>query len=569
MATYVSMCRKIDKHTLKGVPARCYCKESHESITYDQNKECQEIVNSLNALVEDFVCALLDGKICVKLLQTMENHKDVLFQLCDGLQFNTENIRVALSKRREELNAFYRIRATLEALKLFCDGVDEVQVDMEDVEDILKKNVEESALNELVIVQKLADKSEEMTHNVQINVKSLNEEVIHMIICLEELKKSGCFTAQWKRLILDLHRQTSLSLNDLYQHVYLPSVERLKEKAKQISSGEIAYIDMEDFVGNICGRNYDTIFFELKTVCPDLSPKVLSERIQQFKQCRQIRVVTEVASALCKVKDVYGLSGNFSVVEHFKNYDIKTLTLSSAKEEILLSSRDLYHVTKEGAACLEAFANCADLISWLRIIIKGGIKELNTFVEMGMTYAGDDTEKISRVQSLAVAVNGYATLIFEIKKTSGYKEVLKACDSVFEELKNTPKLPEKLEYAQRYLHWFKEIKQAHGAVEVSSFMQAENINECGVYQIGTKVWKAFGGQGCQISLAEFSDIKKVLKLTLAMDEGSNREYTYDKLQDLQSRLMLDAGEAEKSKISVERFNKHANQCLLFRFVCRS
>ncbi|XP_060599290.1 E3 ubiquitin-protein ligase rnf213-alpha-like [Ruditapes philippinarum] len=529
----------------------------HESTSNDQNKECQEIINLVKALVEDFVCVILDGKICVKLLQLMENQKDVLFPLCDVLKFNTELIRVALLKRREELNVFYRTRATLEALKLFCDGVDEVQVDMEDVEDLLQKNVEESALNELVIVQKLTEKSEEMTHIIQINAKSLNEDVINMITCLEELKKSGCFTAEWKRVILDLKIHTSLSLNDLYEHVYLPSIESLKEKAKQISSGEIAYVDMEDFVGRICGLNYDTILFELKTVCPDISPKVLSERVEQFKQCRQIRLATQVASAFFKVKDVYGLSGNFSAVDHLKNYDITTLTLSSKKEDILISSRDLNHVTKEGAACVEAFANCADLISWLRDIIKGGIKEVNVFVDLGMTSAGDDIEKISRVQSLHVAVNGYATLIFELEETSGFKEVLKACDSVFGELQNTPKLPEKLEYAQRYLHWFKEIKQAHGSVEVTSFMQAENINECGIYQIGTKVWKTFGGQGSQFSLAEFSDINKVLKLTLSIEgnEGSNPEYTYDKLQDLQSRLMLVAGEAEKSKISVERFNQ--------------
>lgn len=37
-------------------------------------------------------------------------------------------------------------------------------------------------------------------------------------------------------------------------------------------------------------------------------------------------------------------------------------------------------------------------------------------------------------------------------------------------------------------------------------------------------------------------------------EGHPIEYTYDQLKDLQSRLMLVAGEAEKGRDSVERFN---------------
>ena len=74
----------------------------------------------------------------------------------------------------------------------------------------------------------------------------------------------------------------------------------------------------------------------------------------------------------------------------------------------------------------------------------GGMKELKVFVDLAMTSAGDDAEKICRVQSLHVAANGYATLIFEMKEESGLEEVLAACESVWEELKNTPQLPDKL-----------------------------------------------------------------------------------------------------------------------------
>jgi ribosome biogenesis SPOUT family RNA methylase Rps3 len=52
------------------------------------------------------------------------------------------------------------------------------------------------------------------------------------------------------------------------------------------------------------------------------------------------------------------------------------------------------------------------------------------------------------------------------------------------------------------------------------------------------------------------DIKQILKLTVLVDESHEvpKEYTYEKLQDLQSRLMLVAGEEESSKKNVERFS---------------
>lgn len=34
------------------------------------------------------------------------------------------------------------------------------------------------------------------------------------------------------------------------------------------------------------------------------------------------------------------------------------------------------------------------------------------------------------------------------------------------------------------LAWLQEIKKAHGSVEVTSLMQAEAINDCGIYMIG-------------------------------------------------------------------------------------
>jgi hypothetical protein len=41
----------------------------------------------------------------------------------------------------------------------------------------------------------------------------------------------------------------------------------------------------------------------------------------------------------------------------------------------------------------------------------------------------------------------------------------------------------------RQLQWLKEIKKAHGSVEVTSLMQAEAINANGIFTVGKNAWK--------------------------------------------------------------------------------
>lgn len=66
------------------------------------------------------------------------------------------------------------------------------------------------------------------------------------------------------------------------------------------------------------------------------------------------------------------------------------------------------------------------------------------FVDLAMSSAGDDTEKISRVQSLHAVINGFSNVIFELNQEFGYRDFLKTCECVWDELSNTPILSDKL-----------------------------------------------------------------------------------------------------------------------------
>ena len=90
---------------------------------------------------------------------------------------------------------------------------------------------------------------------------------------------------------------------------------------------------------------------------------------------------------------------------------------------------------------------------------------------------------------------------------------------------------------------------------MTSLVQAKTINSCGVYVVGHVDTKscALTEQGRRLS---FND---VIRLTVPTKDGSEEEqrktYTVDELKDLQSKLMLIAGKAEKGKEEVEQFVK--------------
>ena len=78
------------------------------------------------------------------------------------------------------------------------------------------------------------------------------------------------------------------------------------------------------------------------------------------------------------------------------------------------------------------------------VCFSAGLKELKVFVDLAFMSAGDEPMSIKRVQCLHSAVTGYGPLIFDLKNTANYKELLEICRIVWKDLTNDPLLPKKL-----------------------------------------------------------------------------------------------------------------------------
>ncbi|KAL5009497.1 hypothetical protein ScPMuIL_011802, partial [Solemya velum] len=179
----------------------------------------------------------------------------------------------------------------------------------------------------------------------------------------------------------------------------------------------------------------------------------------------------------------------------------------------------------------------ANKVSFL--IYLESLNELKVFVDLASMSAGESDYEIAKVNCLHAATTGYASLIFGFDDGCDITVFLAKCNILWKELKADPKLPIKLADTYLQLDWLKSVKKVHGSVEVTSLFQAEAINSKGIYRVG------FLGAPQKDEL-ELSDV-------LDLRVGEDGSYTFTRLQDLQSRLMLVAGKAEKGKEDVERF----------------
>lgn len=102
-----------------------------------------------------------------------------------------------------------------------------------------------------------------------------------------------------------------------------------------------------------------------------------------------------------------------------------------------------------------------------------------------------------------------------------------------------------------HLEWLKGVKDAHA---MSSLELAQNINERGVYCIG---------QLDTTTASQPSDKKtvhSVVNLILPLERGANatpafREYSLEKLQELQSKLALISGKRSAGQDDVDKFGQ--------------
>ena len=97
------------------------------------------------------------------------------------------------------------------------------------------------------------------------------------------------------------------------------------------------------------------------------------------------------------------------------------------------------------------------------------------------------------------------------------------------------------------MDWLKGIETSHGSVAKSSLLEAQAINQKGVYRIGYI-------SEDESAARDRLTLEKVVELSVPLGEsGESKYYSLDDLKDLQSKLMLIAAKASHGKEEVDQF----------------
>ncbi|XP_078489225.1 E3 ubiquitin-protein ligase rnf213-alpha-like [Ciona intestinalis] len=272
----------------------------------------------------------------------------------------------------------------------------------------------------------------------------------------------------------------------------------------------------------------------------------LKQRIPQIRNYLTLKQNRRNAVILNDIKIKLNLDGRFNEL----NIALKTLgdnaqsVLNSINERVTKITSSIQNIHPEMLLILEKFLKWDQLIDWLREHMKN-LGEVKVMSDLAMISAGETPIEVDRVSCFLSAVIGFSPLLFDLPQQAGLRELLAACEMVWNNVERDEGLLKKWEETAKHLEWLKTVKDFHGSVEKSSLTRAQQINERGLYRIGGETQQIPSLDNClELVIPKHrKDEKEIDEIRMSLSE----------LRDLQSRLMLIAGEAEKGKQDVSMF----------------
>ncbi|XP_013380377.1 uncharacterized protein LOC106151587 [Lingula anatina] len=552
--------------------------------------DCQIRLTEVSSLLHKTVKDVENGTVQIRMLELVLKNRDSFLGLCRTIedvekealkegqhqkssesgqsemkQSKVDQLDIILQHRLKEMEAFESIKQFLGIFTGLCKIIQPVNTDALD-----------RRLRQDISCRDLSDICEpyimhpDVTQNWQPAITFFEppSEVFDMMMPLTEIHSSHIFVCFWKEFGSIAHKEKLedtdgetdvLSLQEVATEVWGKAFHSWENLAKSIKRGTVTFGQMDEYLASFKDR-----YPELKVEF-DLMGNILKDaswiphRLDQVKQYHKLHEYRYGAQVMMDAKKELGLTGDFSLIEILVDAGAgKENQLSSINSKVVDAGKVLIRVDKTKSDCIKDFVKCRPLVNWLRENIKG-TKELNVLVELAMIQAGETDMEVDRVSILHDAAIGFAPLIYEVQADCDFHQFLHQCELVWNALDNDKHLPVKLRDTMRHLDWVKMIKDSHGSVEVSSLAQAEAINSRGIYQVGNLRPDQPKTMENTIKLVVPPDPRAYGKRSeedVDFQDDRPVEYTFEKLNDLQSKLMLVAGKVGKvdhSKAEVDKF----------------
>ncbi|WAR07285.1 R213A-like protein [Mya arenaria] len=490
--------------------------------------DCKENLLIATSMLESHLDTLETGKIEIGILQVISGHSEGFSETLSLIRPKESGLKdkvlLTIKIRMLELEAFKNQSRQMTVFVNLCQHLE--SVDTRAIDEVLQKTSKLEKHSLVEFCEPIIVKDLDKTSKPDLRAFNVESDVLDILPKLEGLTEGQVFKKIWKDTCSGTTGGCKTPL-DVINVVWKPAFKRWKEFCEQLKTGELMFEDAERMFG-IFKNDDDRLLWEMMHL--EIPSKTANERIKQIKQNRQLSDCVTGAKVILKFQQQYRLQGDYQAIKTIVSHSERNFKLREFDKHLMKTCEILKEITKKQSNCLDAFVKSANLVKWLKESMQtSGQKELKVFVDLAMMSAGEEPLNIAKVQCLHSAVLGYSPLIFDLDETDcNYIRLLDMCKVVWKELAANPNLPKQLLDTNREIEWLKDIKKAHGSVEVTSLMQAEAINTDGIYTVGKGAWKG----------SELSDM------------------------DLQSRLMLVAGKSDsstvkstdkKSEVNVDRF----------------
>nr|XP_055971345.1 E3 ubiquitin-protein ligase RNF213 [Sorex fumeus] len=539
--------------------------------------EARELMAMANSVFNRAVGDLRSGAITLKQLElTLQHEKQFLdiWQIRTHAQEGREqlpDLQLVLQWRRDELWLLEQERAHVGSLLQLCAEVQLlVEVDVSDLEERHKADLGEFQL--LSLVEVILSPAEPADRRGTKHFY-LSNRVRDMAAEMHLFRASHVFHTFWNDVARELHDQYEdkdededededeqeeasllvLRLKDAYNLLYQPCRRKFQKLYQDLKSGEVTFGDV-DYVFRDFRDKYDDLASDLQLMCAlgGLDPgHWVPERVMQIREFQHLHQAVDSAQVILKVKDILGLTGDFSILQTLLSFtdnfaEFRHKKLKEMNRQFIRSRQLLHGMTKPQHQCLQELSLRKEFVDWVKDALEGGVPDLKVFVDLASISAGENDLDVDRVACFHDAVLGYASLLFKLESGAGFLEFMEQLKEVWKALESDRHLSRKLGDSARNLDWLKTVRESHGSVELSSLSLATAINSKGVYVIEAPA------DGQEIS----PDTVVRLFVRESHDErDTERECSLEELRELLNKLMLLSGLKEHGATEVELFSE--------------
>ncbi|XP_022801884.1 E3 ubiquitin-protein ligase rnf213-alpha-like, partial [Stylophora pistillata] len=539
------------------------------------SEEGQETLTKAKSVLTAIVESISKATVTVEILLLLRKNKEKFLELSKTTFITNEEansgskrgVERSLDERIEEIEEYQAIKEKVQSFLYMCDLIQPVNVD-----NIRAKTIKDVSCYQLCQLCERNDDKE-----VQFKFLEIPPAMKQVLTPLHKVQESSIFQDLWTQYGKKAQRirkngeskMPHLSVSEVVEHVWKTAFSEWSKHLSGIVDGTVTLGDVEKLFKGFKSKEKKLecelirMFQLSQTQTTTLSEElrgVIDDRKAQIQRYQQFCQYLDAAETIWQFKEAMGFTGDFTVIQDLRNQysaEFKEKPLNSIGERFMEAGLALKSVDFAKEKCFRSLVDSKRLVEWLRAAIKT-TQELKVLVDLALISAGESDMETDRISSLHTSCLGFAPLIFDLIETQeqrvGFDQLMKACNPVWKAVEADQLLPRKLYDTSRNLDWLKTVKESHGSVAMTSLVQATTINSSGVYVVGHLDFKRGPSpeQGKRLSL------KDVILLTVPSRDGSERKdqkktYSIDELKDLQSKLMLIAGKAEKGKDDVEQF----------------